>query len=243
MNYKKNQILAILILILSPSLLFGIGTYSEGWTTARILQFESRGIIFESFEGIMEVTSFDQKEKCEEEKDLCYTVTKEKRPFSVRPSNAETVNLLQKSINQEVLLQFRIHRIAALALSSDNEILKAIQPSSSLPSGMPEKKVVKKTGSKRNFSVAGKILRLEYEGTLIGTYEGLYLDEKRGKIHPFSITNPEMAKHGWQAMQSTRSYNLGISVAFATGFRKSSYDLFEINYNEPAGGVSPVEKN
>jgi hypothetical protein len=230
-------------LVFVSNSLFSLGTYSEGWRLAKILQFESRGLIFESFEGTMEVVSFDKKENCEEEKDLCYTATKEIKPFSVRPENQEVVKLLSNSINQEVLLKFKIHRITPLSLSSDNEILEATKQKPELPTGLAEKKIVKKTGSKRNFSTFGKILRLEYEGTFIGTYEGLYLDEKRNKVHPFSVTNSEMAEFAWKTMVSSKSYHLGISVAYATGFRKSNYDLFEINYNEPAGASSPLEKN
>lgn len=244
MKFNLSVLTTIIVYsLLIPSSLFSFGTYSEGWVTAKITQFESRGLLFDSFEGIMEVSSFEKTEKCEEEKDACFTVKKDVKPFSVRPENQEVVNLLNKSINQEILLNFRIHRITALALSSDTEILKAAPQKSELPQGMEEKKVVKKTGSKRNFSVSGKILQLEYQGTFIGTYEGLYFDDKRGKIHPFSITSPEMADYAWQAMSSNRTFNMGISVAYATGFRKSNYDLFEINYKEPAGGMSPVEKN
>ena len=100
-----------------------------------------------------------------------------------------------------------------------------------------DKLIVSKTGSKRNFSVSGKILSLEYQGTIIGTYEGLYLDEVRSKVHPFSITDEKMANYAWNTMKSNMKSNFGISVAFATGFRKSNYDLFEINYKAPAGGV------
>ena len=47
-----------------------------------------------------------------------------------------------------------------------------------------------------------------------------------------------MAKYALAAMKASGKYNMGISVAYATGFRKSDYDLFEINYKEPAGGVT-----
>lgn len=232
------KILLLLLILFFNGKIFAFGTYSEGWVNAKIIQFESRGLIFESYEGIMEISNFSSEEKCDEEKDECYTPTKKQIPFSVRPENADTVNLLMKSISQDLLLNYRIHRIEAIALSSDTEVTLAIATVTSIPTELEsDKLIVSKTGSKRNFSVSGKVLRLEYQGTLIGTYEGLYLDEVRGKVHPFSITDEKMANYAWATMKSSMKYNLGISVAFATGFRKSNYDLFEINYKAPAGGV------
>jgi hypothetical protein len=52
----------------------------------------------------MELSTFSSDEKCDEEKDECYTVTKQKIPFSVRPENAETVNLLMKSLNHITMI-------------------------------------------------------------------------------------------------------------------------------------------
>jgi hypothetical protein len=234
---KFQKQLVFLSCLFLPSWLYAIGTYSEGYLTAKILQFESRGIIFKSYEGIMEVVTFDKKEKCDETKDECFTPTKTKLEFSVRPEKADLVNLLNKNVNQELLLQYRIHRIEAIALSSELELLSAGKQENAVPASQGDKKIVSKSGSKRNFAVSGKILQLDYQGTFIGTYEGLYMDEARGKVHPFSVTQADMAKYAWGSMKSSASYSMGISVAFATGFRKSNYDLFEINYKEPAGGV------
>lgn len=225
-----------------PFPIFAIGTYAEGWVVTRILQFESRGILFTSYEGTMEINDFDAKEVCLEEKDECFRPTKKVIPFSVRPDNGELVNLLSKSVNQEVLVKYRVHRIAPLTLSTDNELLQGQNQIAAIPEGQGERLVVKRTGSKRNFSVSGRVLQLDYQGTLVGTYEGLYLDEERGKVHAFSVTNPEMASYAWNAMRGKNKYFLGISVAFATGFRKSDYDLFEINYKVPAGGVYPPKE-
>ena len=47
-----------------------------------------------------------------------------------------------------------------------------------------------------------------------------------------------MAKYALNTMKSTNRYYMGISVAYVTGFRKSDFDLFEINYSEPAGGIN-----
>ncbi|HMZ60715.1 MAG TPA: hypothetical protein PL048_18210 [Leptospiraceae bacterium] len=239
MNFKtKLFCLAAGSVFFFSSSVSALGTYAEGWATAKILQFESRGIIFTSYEGSLELTSFNKEEKCDEAKDECFAPVKQKLDFSVRPENSEVVNFLNKHVNQEVLIQYNIHRITAIALSSQFEVLKAQKQETSAPANA-DKLVIKPTGSKRNFSVSGKIVQLDYQGTLIGTYEGLYLDETRGKIHPFSITSEDMAKYAWNCMKANEKYNMGISVAFVTGLRKSNYDLFEINYKAPAGGVVP----
>jgi hypothetical protein len=237
---KKNQFrLGFLIILVSflPTSLFAFGTYAEGSVVAKIIQFESRGIIFESYEGIMEITKFESEEKCDGAKDECFTPKKTKVDFSVRMGKADLINFLTKNINQELLIGYNIHRIKSISLSSDMEVLSAAKQETSAPSEQGDKLAVSKSGGKRNFSVSGKILQLDYQGTIFGTYEGIYLDEARGKVHPFSVTNKQMAEYALVSIKSSAKYNMGISVAYATGFRKSDYDLFEINYKEPAGGV------
>jgi hypothetical protein len=238
MKHTLGRFFVLFVWSICGSPLFALGSYAEGWVVAKILQFESRGLIFESYEGVMEINSYNPEEKCAEEKDECFVATKIKKNFSVRPENGDVVNLLKKSINQELLLQYKVHMVTAIALSSDTELLGALQQTPSLPE-VPEMLSVKKTGSKRNFSIQGKILQLEYQGYIVGTYEGLYLDENRGKVHSFSVTDPKMAEHAWKTMKSSKGYYMGISVSFTKGFRKSNYDLFEVNYKEPAGGVTP----
>lgn len=234
---KIIPIMGFLGMVLNPGSLFAIGTYAEGSILAKVIQFESRGILFTSYEGILEITGVNKEEVCEEEKDECYTPVKEQINFSVRSDNAEVVNFLNKNINQEVILGYVVHRIKSLVLSSEMEVLSAGKQESGIPEGVGDRLIVKKTGTKRNFSVSGKVVQLDYQGTFIGTYEGFYLDEVRGKVHPFSVTDESMAKHALKTMKGSTKYNLGISVAFVKGFRKSNYDLFEINYKEPAGGV------
>ncbi|HRG48228.1 MAG TPA: hypothetical protein PLX69_09855 [Leptospiraceae bacterium] len=240
MNQKNQFKLAILLALVSffPSSVFALGTYAEGSLVGKIIQFESRGIIFESYEGVMEVTKFEKEEKCDAAKDECFAPKKTKIDFSVRTDKPELINLLMKSINQELLLGYNVHRIKAISLSSDMEVITAAKQESAAPAEQGDKLAVAKSGGKRNFSVSGKVLQLDYQGTFIGTYEGLYLDESRGKVHPFSVTSEQMAKYALTAMKGSSKYNMGISVAYATGFRKSDYDLFEINYKEPAGGVT-----
>ncbi|TGK01573.1 hypothetical protein EHQ53_07190 [Leptospira langatensis] len=238
---------------------FSLGTYSEGWTVAKLTQFESSGIIYESYEGVIEVTVYDPAEECDMARDECFTPMRKKVQVSVRPENADVVNFLSKNLNQTILIQFNIHRIKPVALSTSIEIVDAQYQDSKLPHTEPvkdpsgrltvwvhahdtaqpiDKMTSRKTGGKRNFSVTGRILSLEYKGTVVGTYEGIYLDESRGKVHPFSITSEEMAEFAWKAMKYSGRYFLGVSVAFVVGVRESNYDIFEINFREPAGTQS-----
>jgi hypothetical protein len=237
-NSKIKEALIFFFFLFVQLNLFSIGTFAEGSVVAKLIQFESRGIIFNSYEGVLEITTFNKEEKCDESKDECFAPIKQKINFSVRPENAELVNFLSKSVNQEVLFGYRVHRITAIALSSEMEVISSSNQISNLPPDHGDKFAVSKSGSKRNFSVSGKVIQLDYQGTFIGTYEGLYLDEARGKVHAFSVTSEQMSRYAQNSMKSNQKYNMGISVAFATGFRKSDYDLFEINYREPAGGIN-----
>ncbi|PKA17571.1 surface adhesion protein Lsa26 [Leptospira haakeii] len=256
MILRKYSVFFYISVLFSQTPMFALGTYSEGWTVAKLTQFESRGIVYESYEGVIEVLTFDPAEECEETRDECYTPVRKKANVSVRPENADVVNFLMKNLNQTILIQFNIHRIQPIALSSSIEVINAQYQENVIPHSTPvkdpsgritvwvqahdtshpiEKMATSKTGGKRNFSVTGRIVSLEYKGTILGTYEGLYMDESRGRIHPFSITSEEMAEFAWKAMKYTGRYYLGVSVAYVTGVRESHYDIFEINFREPAG--------
>ncbi len=200
----------------------------------KIVKMESSGIVFESYEGTGEITSYKQDEVCNDRENECYTPVTEKVNFSIRPEteNGALAKRLQKKMDQEVLVRYRYHRIEPVALGTNFEILEVNDLDH--PTGeekLPEQFSVEKTGSKRNYYLAGRILRLEYVGTVIGTYEGIYLDSQRGKVHPFSITSKEMAEYAWKAMLLKRDYVIGLSQAYVTGFRESHYDLFEVNLN------------
>ncbi len=243
-NYSKITLLLfslfLIIGISTPS--FAAGTYSDGWMVVnKLVKLENGGIMFESWEGELSVSFYNKKEECDEAKYSCYTPVKKSILFSVRPENAETVNFLRKvKEGGEFLIHYRIHRCEAIALSTRFEILETMDLTAVPVQDLPEKKIVHKTGS-RNFSVPGKVLDLSYQGVMIGTYEGLYLNQKTGKVHPFSVTDESMAEYIWKTMRSSRPYNIGVSVAIVTGFRKSDHDIFEINYLEEAGAAT-VEK-
>lgn len=231
------KLTGLLVLLSTFAPAFAAGTYSEGQVLMTIRKFESRGILFESWEGSGEITSYAKDENCNAEENLCYTPTKELIAFSVRPDTGggKLAAELQKSIGKEVLISFKVHRVEAVALDTSFEITGIIERVSSMPADFPAKKAGNKTGAKRNFSVQGRVISLEYQGTAVGTYEGLYIDSQKGKVHPFSITSQDMAAHVYRIMALNKDYYLGVSQAYVTGLRKSDYDVFEINLNNPAG--------
>lgn len=214
--------------------LYSLGTYAEGRAIVRVIKFISQGVFIQSYEGVMEIASYDKSEPCEEEN--CYTPQKIQIDFSVRLENKETIKFINNNLNKVILIDYKIHRIEPIALSTNFEVLNASPFVMNLPQDFPLKFIVKKTGS-TNYSYFGKILQLEYRGTAIKTYEGLYYDRQKDKIRPFSITNEDMANYAKKVMECTKEYHIGISKAIIKGFRETAFDIFEINYTERAGGI------
>lgn len=227
----------ILSILAASSRLFALGTYSEGWAVIVPTKLESSGIMFTSFEGTFDVAHFDRNESCDEAENLCYTPKVKSMQFSIDDENKATVKFVLENLNKEMLIHYRIHRVEAMGLSTEFEVTEAlgIQPAHSAE--LKRQVVVKPSGSKRNFSIFGKILQFEYKGRAVGTYEGLYYDKQRGRVHPFSVTNEEMAQHILQCIRSSAPFYFGVTVAYVTGFRETSYDIYEVNLDRPAGTV------
>ncbi len=214
--------------------LYSLGTYAEGRAIVRVIKFVSKGIFFESYEGVLELGSFDDDEDCEDEN--CYTPQKKQIEFSVRLENKDTIKFINTNLNKVILIDYKIHRIEPISLSTSFEVLKASSFVMDLPQDFPLKYVVKKTGSTNN-SFFGKILQIEYRGTAVKSFEGIYYDRQKDKIRPFSVTNKDMANYIKKVMEYTKEYHIGISKAIIKGFRETPYDIFEINYTERAGGI------
>lgn len=230
-----KKILIILLLFISNFSLYAFGTYAEGRAIVKVIKLTSGGILFESYEGVLQIASFDDDEDCENFED-CYTPQLQEIEFSVRVENKETIKFLLNNLNKVILIDYKIHRIEPIALSTGFEVLQAYPFKLNLPGDFPTKFVVKKTGS-RNFSFFGKILQIEYRGTAFKTFEGIYYDRKKDKIRLFSITNEDMANYIKKIMEYNKEYHIGISKAIVKGVRETTFDIFEINYSEPAGGV------
>ncbi|MFN3604155.1 MAG: hypothetical protein ACK4UJ_05565 [Leptonema sp. (in: bacteria)] len=229
---KKSILLLSLLFNFS---LYGFGTYAEGRAIVKVIKLTSGGIIFESYEGTLEIADYDSNESCENFED-CYTPKLKQMDFSVRIENKEVIKFLLDNLNKVILVDYKIHRIEPIALSTGFEILKAYPFKKELEGDFPTKLVVNKTGS-TNYSFFGKVLQLEYRGTAIKTYEGIYYDRQKDKIRLFSITNESMANFVKKSMEYTKEYHIGISKAIIKGFRSTPYDIFEINYLERAGGI------
>ncbi|MBX7058841.1 MAG: hypothetical protein K1X75_12310 [Leptospirales bacterium] len=224
--------IALIGSLASPAL--ALGSYAEGWVEITIKKFESSGVLFNSFEGTGEIVSYDKDESCNDEDHQCYTPTRETMSFSVRPETRDAVNALRSAVDKTVLIRYRIHRVEAAALGSSNEVLEVVF-ADARPADLPERMVVRQTGGRRNFSVQGRILSFRSEGTAVKTYEGLYLDSHTNKVHPFSVTDENMAAHIERVIQTSGLYYLGVSEAYVSGLRHSNFDIFEINFNESAG--------
>lgn len=229
-----KKLVIVLIFFISIRL-YSFGTYAEGRAIVKVIKLTSGGIIYESFEGTLEIASIDSGEDCENFED-CYTPQVKQIDFSVRIENKETIKFLQNNLNKVILIDYKIHRIEPIALSTGFEILKAYPFKLNLPADFPTKFIVQKTGS-RNFSFFGKILQLEYRGTTYKTFEGIYYDRQKDKIRLFSVTNEDMANFIKKTMEYTKEYHIGISKSIIKGFRETSFDIFEVNYIESAGGV------
>ena len=230
MRHWKLTSLLLALLTATPAM--AIGTHAEGWMVVKKLtKLESQGIIFDSYEGEFIATTYKSDEDCSEDDYECYTPVDKTVKFSIRPENKEVIEFLQNNKDSSFLIQYRIHRIENLGLKEDFEILKAVAPGGDQASPAPSM-TVDKTGS-RQFTFRGKFLQLDDQGTIVKTYEGLYLDEKTGKVHPFSVTNDGMAKHIYDVMKTGKTVYIGVSDAIVTGFRKSDYDIYSVNENEP----------
>lgn len=229
-------LLAAFALLTPARALFAIGTYSEGAAVVQIVKLEQSGIIFDSWEGQLKRATFDPAEDCSETDNQCYKPEAETLEFSVDVENKETADFIRRNVGREMLVRFRIHRIAPLSLDSDFEVVSAEAWAEAPPADLPPVQRIDRSGGKRSFSIYGRVLRLEYRGTVVGTWEGLYYDQERRKVHPFSLTDEAMAQHILRAMSSAKPYFIGVSVAYVAAVRDTNYDLFEINYNEAAGG-------
>ncbi len=236
---KFSGRLAPLILILLASPVYPLGTFATGQVIIKLTKFESEGIVCESYEAEAQTAGYDTDEECDDKKDECFTPKLVTFRFSIRNDNARVINFMRGNLQKEMLLIYKIHRIEPACLGTSFEVTEVLSRTDQPPASMPFKQAAPKTGS-RSFSTYGRIVKLEYQGTAVGTFEGLYYDKTKDKIHPFSITNEEMARYVFETMKYGKDFYIGLSIAILTGFRKSNHDIFEINYRESAGGLDPT---
>ena len=248
MNLKRLHAFAAILIagisfVVIVRQLHALGTYAEGRMIIKLIKFESGGLLFESWEGKGERVTYKKDEQCDEKKSMCFTPVSETFALSVRTpdddeykKNARIINFMRKNQGRSMLIFYRIHRVEPASLSSSFEVTDVFAQADKPPDNLKRRLVVEKTGS-RNFSVYGRILRLEYRGTAATTFEGLYLDKQRGKVHPFSVDNTAVASFAYDTMFFRQPIYMGVSQSLVTsGLRDSDYDFFEINLDEEAGG-------
>jgi len=232
-NFIINPILGLFLFFTGIPSIHALGTRAKGWMyVEKVKKLESRGIFFDSWEGIFQVVSYDKHEKCDKKNDECFTPVSKDLHFSINKKNTKVTEYLrQQDVEGNFLIQYRKHKFEKISLSTKFEILDIVEITPAPPADFPRKMAVKKTGY-RNLTVDGEILDLSNQGWCIKTYEGLYRDRKTGKVVPFSVTQKSMAEYIFSAMKSKAPYNMGVSRALVKGFRKSHNDIFEINYDE-----------
>ena len=185
-NRKILTILTVLFFCMFSNMgdLHALGSYSRGRKIIKLVKFESRGFVKESWEGVAIEPSYDDDEKCDKKKNQCYTPIAKRFKLSVRPKRKKVVNFMRKNIGREMLVIFRYHKFEPVALSSNFEVLDVYSQGARPPSNFKRRITAKKSGT-INFSLYVRILSLEKRGIAINTYEGLFLDVRKGKSTSF----------------------------------------------------------
>ncbi|MCB1175161.1 MAG: hypothetical protein KDK39_16420 [Leptospiraceae bacterium] len=210
--------------------LVALGTYAEGYAVVQLIRLEESGLFMNSYEGKFKIASYDKDEQCSEDDYLCYAPIAVEQRFSVRPENKELIGFLKDNDGREMLVQYRIHRVEPMGLSSDFEVTEAKAWAENPAEDMNPEFGIEKSGRLRSFPVYGRVIRFDYRGTVVGTWEGLYLDARRRKVHPFSITDQSMADYIIKAIQSRRQYHFLVSQAYVVTIRESDHDIYAIDY-------------
>ncbi len=232
-RYTRSILIFTFLLLVTASQLPALGSAAEGWAIVQVTKLESSGLIYKSYEGNLRIVTFKEEPlNCSPTNDThCYDPGVTEIHFSIDEDNKEPAHFINHNLGKQMVIRYRIHRITPVALSTDFEILEAQGQWNDLPRDMPRSFSIGKSGSKRNYALHGKVLRLEYRGLAMSTYEGLYYDSQRDTVHPFSLTDESMVKYIWNTMKVNKQFFFGISEARVTVARETPYDIFEINYD------------
>lgn len=236
----RTAMLTLLVAMLASQPVYALGTYAKGRAFIVVTKLESKGIFFTSYEGVFEVASYNKTERCDDDKGECYTPMKQSVKFSISDDNKDVANFISQNIGRLMIIDYRIHRITPIALSTDFEVVGAAAPMLQPKADFQRSIRVKQTGADRNFAFYGKILRMEYRGTANKSWECLVYNREQDKVLPISITDEEMAKYAQGAMATAKEYYMGVSKAIInTGaLRDSNYDIYAINYDKKPGLIS-----
>ena len=227
-----RNLVFLILLSLPVSAVFPAGTVREGWMVVQIEKFGSDEYVWKSYEGVINYASFDDDEECDEEEHWCYTPILETHDFSVKEDNKQLAYFLKENVGKTMLIHYKKHRTEPWGMKSRLEVTEAYPQLEQKPEGIPDYFAVEKTGSARNFWIYGLVLKLEREGVTYSTWEGMYYDKQRDRVHLFSVSQDSMAQALELAMKSETMYYLGISEARVTWWRHTDLDIFEINYKK-----------
>lgn len=234
MKLRFASILAVFSAFLAAQPVLALGTYAEGRAIVKVIKMESQGIFFDSFEGEYEIATFDKSEKCDVDDGTCYTPQKKVVKFSIDDSNKAVYQFMIENMNRVMVIDYKIHRIEPVDLKTSMEILGARPLLAKQPENFPRRMRVGQSGTQGNKSIYGKFLKLEYRGTMVGTYEALVYNRQTDKILPVSISNESMAAYVKNSMASMEEYHIGLSKQLVEMVADSKIDIFEINYDKPA---------
>ena len=228
-------VFGLLLLALPVTSIFPMGTARDGWM---IVKLEKFGVdefgAWKSFEGTFHLAGFDDDEECEEEDNWCYTPTLVAEDFSIREENLQLAYFMKENVGKAMLVHYRKHRTEPWGMNTKFEVIEAYPRIDQKPEALPDMLAVEKSGTSRNFWIYGRVLKLEREGVTYKTWEGLWYDKQRDRVHPFSLSSDEMASYIQKTMYSDQMYYIGVSKARITWWRHTDYDIFEINYkNKP----------
>lgn len=231
----RNILVFIILSAATTNGLYAIGTYAEGNAIIQLNRMEERGLMYTSYEGEFVIADFDKDESCADERNECYTPIAVNKEFSVRPDNKKLIEFLKNNIGKEMLIKYKIHRFTPVSLGSNFELLDAMPWQKFPPDDLQTRYGVTKSGNKRAFVIFGRILKFDYRGTVIGTWEGIYFDSKRRKIHAFSVTDKSMAAYIFKAMSGRRQFFMAVSQSYVTATRDSDHDVYAIDYKKAPG--------
>lgn len=205
-------------------------TGPDGFAVVVLKTMEKSGVFSATWGGKFEIAAYNEAENCDEDSGECYEPITRSVEFKIENENPVLVNFLKENPGKEMFVRYN------LPLFGDKwQLVDAMVWSQNPPRNIPASVRVPPSGSRRNFVTFGRVLRLQREGTVQKIWEGLYLDPKKRKVYPVSITDEKVILFLEQAMIARKGYFIGISVSYFPGFRNSTHDIYEVNYtNQPA---------
>lgn len=198
----------------------------DGFAVVVLKKLEKSGVLSITWGGTFEFAGFSPGEDCDDNEGECYQPRVRTAEFKLKDDdNPVLLNFLKANRGKEMFVRYDLP-----LFGEEWQLIDAVVWSQHPVRGLPPAVRVPPSGSRRDFTVYGRVLRLERTGSVQTIWEGLYLDQRNRRVHAVSITNERIVAYLALAMASRESYHLGVSVAYFPGFRNSTHDIYEINY-------------